>query len=87
MAIPIQPSEPSCQASSVQVSIISANDGSVPPAAVGFAHTMSPLFHNASTIRPVSVRSRSDSPASAALTSRSVRAASGPVRARVGALT
>ena len=31
--MPIQPNEPSCQAISIQVSIISANDGSTPPAA------------------------------------------------------
>ena len=33
--MPIQPSEPSCQASSIQVSIISAKVGSLPPASAG----------------------------------------------------
>ena len=47
--MPIHPSEPSCQASSIQVSIISAKDGSAPPASTGLNSCRSPLSHRAST--------------------------------------
>ena len=78
--MPIQPSDPSCQASSIQVSIISGKVGSLPPASRGLHHCMSPLSHKASTVRRVSVRRSSDSADSSAVTARSVRAASGPSR-------
>ena len=64
-AMPIQPNEPSCQAISIHVSIISANDGSTPPASTGLNADISPVAHIASTIAGVSVRIRSDSAASA----------------------
>ena len=51
--MPIHPSEPSCQASSIQVSIISAKVGSHPPASTGLNHCMRPLAHRASTVRSV----------------------------------
>ena len=73
-AIPIQPNEPSCQAISIQVSIISGNDGSTPPASTGLNADISPEAHIASTIAGVSVRFRSDSSASAATSSRIPRA-------------
>ena len=72
--MPIQPNELSCQAISIQVSIISRNDGSQPPASFGFIACMSPLAHMASTIGCEVVRARSDAAASARTTSRSDRA-------------
>ena len=50
LAIPTHPKEPSCQAISIHVSIISANDGSTPPAATGLNADISPLAHISSTI-------------------------------------
>src|SRR3984885_9276695 len=76
LAIPIQPKEPSCQAISIQVSIISWKDGSVPPAAVGLNAVITPLAHIPSTIAGESVRKRSDSGASAETRSRIPRARS-----------
>jgi hypothetical protein len=73
-AIPIHPNEPSCQAISIQVSIISVNDGSTPPAATGLNADISPLAHISSTMAGVRVRIRSDSPASARTSSRIPRA-------------
>ena len=73
-AMPIQPNEPSCQAISIQVSIISAKVGSTPPAATGLNADISPLPHIASTIAGVSVRIRSDSAASPRTSSRIPRA-------------
>src|SRR3984957_17088245 len=63
--MPIQPKEPSCQAISIHVSIISWNVGSTPPAAVGLNADIKPLTHISSTIAGESVRKRSDSAASA----------------------
>jgi hypothetical protein len=74
LAIPIHPNEPSCQAISIHVSIISANDGSTPPTATGLNADISPVAHISSTIAPVSVRIRSDSEASARTRSRIPRA-------------
>src|SRR3984885_12119795 len=76
LAIPIQPKEPSCHAISVQVSIISRNDGSTPPAAFGLNAAISPEAHISSTIAGESVRKRSDSAASADTRSRIPRARS-----------
>ena len=78
--MPIQPSDPSCQASSIHVSIISVKVGSPPPASFGLNHCMSPQFHSASTVRSVSVRPRSESSDSVAVRSRRVAAATGPSR-------
>ena len=72
--MPIQPKEPSCQAISIHISIISANDGSTPPAAMGLNADINPVAHISSTIAPVSVRIRSDSAASARTRSRIPRA-------------
>src|SRR5215217_4086062 len=72
--MPTQPKEPSCQAISIHVSIISANDGSTPPAGTGLNADIRPLAHISSTIAPVSVRIRSDSAASCCTTSRIPRA-------------
>src|SRR5436305_5816138 len=76
LAIPIHPNEPSCQAISIHVSIISVNEGSTPPAAFGLNAGISPQSHIASTIPGDSVRKRSDSPASARTNSRIPRARS-----------
>src|SRR5580693_6998000 len=76
LAMPIQPNEPSCQAISIHVSIISWNDGSTPPAAVGLNADIRPLAHISSTIGAESVRKRSDSAASARTRSRIPRARS-----------
>ena len=54
--MPIQPNEPSCQAISIQVSIISANDGSTPPAATRVERRHQPAAHISSTIAGVRVR-------------------------------
>ena len=48
--MPIQPKEPSCHAISIQVSIISANVGSTPPASTGLKDDIRPLSHISSTI-------------------------------------
>ena len=72
--MPTHPNEPSCQAISIQVSIISAKAGSTPPAATGLNADISPLLHISSTIAGVSVRFRSDSAASARTRSRMPRA-------------
>src|SRR5271157_1109245 len=74
--MPIQPKDPSCQAISIHVSIISWNDGSTPPAAFGLNADIRPLTHISSTIGPESVRKRSDSAASARTRSRIPRARS-----------
>ena len=74
--MPIQPNEPSCQAISIQVSIMSRNDGSIPPAATGFMACMSPLSHMPSTTGAVIVRRSSDAAASPRTRSRSPRARS-----------
>src|ERR1700684_3739805 len=76
LAIPIQPKEPSCHAISIQVSIISRNDGSTPPAAFGLNATIRPDAHISSTIAGESVRKRSDSAASVETRSRIPRARS-----------
>src|ERR1700761_2011561 len=76
LAIPIQPKEPSCQAISIQVSIISWNDGSTPPAAFGLNAGIRPQAHISSTIAGPSWRNRSDSAASAETRSRIPRARS-----------
>src|SRR6185437_2249804 len=76
LAIPIQPKEPSCQAISIQVSIISWNDGSTPPAALGLNAGIRSLAHICSTIAGDSVRRRSDSAASPRTRSRIPRARS-----------
>ncbi len=78
--MPIQPNDPSCQASSIHVSIIWAKDGSLPAAWRGLHHCMSPLAHRASTVRGVRVRLRSDSGDSSAISDRRDRAAWGPSR-------
>jgi hypothetical protein len=72
--MPTHPNEPSCQAISIQVPIISAKVGSTPPAATGLNADISPLLHISSTIAGVSLRFRSDSAASARTSSRMPRA-------------
>jgi hypothetical protein len=72
--MPIHPNEPSCQAISIHVSIISANEGSTPPATIGLNDDIKPLAHISSTMAGVNVRSRSDSAASARTSSRIPRA-------------
>ncbi len=74
--MPIHPRDPSCQASSIQVSIISVKDGSAPPASTGLNACRRPLSHSASTVRGVRVRLRSQGPASSAVRARRPRAAS-----------
>ena len=76
LALPFQPKEPSCQAISIHVSIIAANDGSTPPAATGLNADIRPLAHSSSTIAGVSVRIRSDSAACERTRSRIPRARS-----------
>ena len=76
LAIPIQPTEASCQASSCQTSISSVKAGSMPPAAGGFMNCIRPLFHRASTVAAGRVRRRSVSAAWARTVSRIERAIS-----------
>jgi hypothetical protein len=83
--MPIHPNDPSCQAISSQVSIISANDGSAPPAALGFIEPIRPDAHISSTMAGVSVRIRSDSHACALTRSRMPRAAATTGLSRGGA--
>jgi hypothetical protein len=73
-AMPHHPKEPSCHAISIHVSIISGNEGSTPPAGTGLNADIKPLAHISSTMPAVSVRSRSDSAASARTRSRIPRA-------------
>src|SRR3979409_1376782 len=68
--MPTHPNEPSCQAISIHVSIISVKEGSTPPAAAGLNDDISPLAHISSTIGVESVRIRSDSAACACTRSR-----------------
>src|SRR6476619_5012190 len=74
LAMPHHPNEPSCHAISIQVSIISVNEGSTPPAGTGLNDDIKPLDHISSTMAGVNVRSRSDSAASACTRSRMPRA-------------
>ena len=62
----------------IQVSIISAKLGSVPPAAAGFRCRMSPESHIAPTIAGVSVRASSEAAASATTTGATEATSSGP---------
>ena len=83
--MPIHPNEPSCHAISIQVSIISANVGSTPPAGIGLNADISPVARISATIAGVSVRIRSDSAASARTSSRMPRA-SDTTRSSVSAI-
>ena len=62
----------------IQVSIISAKLGSVPPASAGFRCRMRPISHIASTIAGVIVRAASDAAASASTTAATEATSSGP---------
>jgi hypothetical protein len=72
--MPTHPNDPSCQAISIHVSIISVNEGSTPPAGAGLNDDIKPLAHISSTMAGVKVRMRSDSAASARTSSRIPRA-------------
>ena len=63
----------------IQVSIMSTNVGSDPPAAAGFMYLISPVSHIASTIGAVRVRAVSEASASARTTSAIASTRSAPV--------